>query len=113
MSLRNETPFLMLDHFNISPGAVRLLQLSRNSWAHRAALQGFPDHPHRGQATVTYMLEGCVGSMALLEDANHDAHSSFKHEDSAGHAGTIHAGGVQWMCAVRAFTLRLGLCVPS
>ncbi|KAI0030742.1 RmlC-like cupin domain-containing protein [Vararia minispora EC-137] len=65
MSLRNLTPFLMLDHFNIAPGA------------------GFPDHPHRGQATITYMLEG-----------------SSKHEDSAGHAGTIHAGGVQWMCAV-------------
>jgi hypothetical protein len=38
--LRNLTPFLMLDHFRISKGA------------------GFPDHPHRGQATVTYMLEG-------------------------------------------------------
>ena len=45
--------------------------------------QGFPDHPHRGQATVTYMLEG-----------------SSRHEDSAGHKGTIVAGGVQWMCAV-------------
>ena len=40
MVLRNLTPFLMLDHFRISKGA------------------GFPDHPHRGQATVTYMLEG-------------------------------------------------------
>lgn len=45
--------------------------------------QGFPDHPHRGQATVTYMLEG-----------------SSRHEDSAGHKGIIVAGGVQWMCAV-------------
>lgn len=62
--LRNLTPFLMLDHFRIGKGA------------------GFPDHPHRGQATVTYMLEG-VG----------------QHEDSAGHAGTIETGGVQWMCA--------------
>lgn len=26
--------------------------------------------------------------------------SSSRHEDSAGHAGTIEAGGVQWMCAV-------------
>jgi len=34
--------------------------------------QGFPDHPHRGQATVTYMLEG-----------------TSRHEDSAGHKGTI------------------------
>ncbi|RDB21317.1 Pirin-like protein 2 [Hypsizygus marmoreus] len=64
MTLRNLTPFLMLDHFHVSKGA------------------GFPDHPHRGQATVTYMLEG-----------------SSRHEDSAGHKGTIEAGGVQWMCA--------------
>ena len=40
MVLRNLTPFLMLDHFLINKGA------------------GFPDHPHRGQATVTYMLKG-------------------------------------------------------
>jgi len=64
MNLKNLTPFLMLDHFHVSQGA------------------GFPDHPHRGQATVTYMLEG-----------------SSRHEDSAGHKGTIHTGGVQWMCA--------------
>jgi len=66
MNLRNLTPFLMLDHFHVSKGA------------------GFPDHPHRGQATVTYMLEG-----------------SSRHEDSAGHKGTIEMGGVQWMCAGR------------
>jgi len=64
MVLRNLTPFLMLDHFRISKGA------------------GFPDHPHRGQATVTYILEG-----------------SSRHEDSAGHRGTIEPGGVQWMTA--------------
>jgi redox-sensitive bicupin YhaK (pirin superfamily) len=46
------------------------------------ALQGFPDHPHRGQATVTYMIEG-----------------ESQHEDSEGHKGTIVAGGVQWMVA--------------
>ena len=39
-ALRNLTPFLMLDHFHINKGA------------------GFPDHPHRGQTTVTYMIEG-------------------------------------------------------
>jgi len=66
MNLRNLTPFLMLDHFHVRKGA------------------GFPDHPHRGQATVTYMLEG-----------------SSRHEDSAGHKGTIYTGGVQWMCAGR------------
>ncbi|KAF8741019.1 hypothetical protein AX14_006220 [Amanita brunnescens Koide BX004] len=66
MTLKNLSPFLMLDHFHVSEGA------------------GFPDHPHRGQATVTYMLEG-----------------SSNHEDSAGHKGTIEAGGVQWMCAGR------------
>ncbi|KAF8636456.1 hypothetical protein AX17_003272 [Amanita inopinata Kibby_2008] len=66
MTLRNLSPFLMLDHFHVRQGA------------------GFPDHPHRGQATVTYMLEG-----------------TSKHEDSAGHKGTIETGGVQWMCAGR------------
>lgn len=65
MKLRNLSPFLMLDHFHVSQG-------------------GFPDHPHRGQATVTYMLEGASA-----------------HEDSAGHKGVIEAGGVQWMCAGR------------
>jgi len=43
---------------------------------------GAPDHPHRGFETVTYMIEG-----------------AFEHEDSAGHRGTIKAGGVQWMTA--------------
>lgn len=46
--------------------------------------QGFPDHPHRGQATITYMLEGAS-----------------RHEDSEGHKGIIEAGGVQWMTAGR------------
>ncbi|KAG7106228.1 Pirin like protein [Verticillium longisporum] len=40
--LRNLSPFLMLDHFSIKPGA------------------GFPDHPHRGQETITYLLQGGV-----------------------------------------------------
>jgi len=57
-------PFLMLDHFTATPGS------------------GFPDHPHRGQATVTYMLDG-----------------AFQHEDSEGHKGTINAGDLQWMIA--------------
>jgi len=45
-------------------------------------LAGFPWHPHRGIETVTYMLEGTV-----------------EHGDSMGHAGTVDAGGVQWMTA--------------
>lgn len=40
--LRNLTPFLMLDHFTIPPGA------------------GFSDHGHRGMTTVTYVLSGGV-----------------------------------------------------
>lgn len=64
--LRNFSPFLMLDHFTIKPGA------------------GFPDHPHRGQETITYLLEGAVD-----------------HEDFAGNAGTIEAGDLQFMTAGR------------
>lgn len=45
-------------------------------------LAGFPWHPHRGMETVTYMLEGAI-----------------EHADSMGHAGTVGAGGVQWMTA--------------
>jgi len=56
----------MLDHFTIHPGA------------------GFPDHPHRGQETITYLLSGAVD-----------------HEDFTGNAGTIHAGDLQFMTAGR------------
>jgi len=45
---------------------------------------GAPDHPHRGFETVTYMLEG-----------------EFEHHDSAGHAGRLQPGDVQWMTAGR------------
>jgi redox-sensitive bicupin YhaK (pirin superfamily) len=45
---------------------------------------GAPDHPHRGFETVTYMLEG-----------------EFEHRDSAGHAGRLQPGDVQWMTAGR------------
>lgn len=64
--LKNFSPFLMLDHFSVSPGA------------------GFPDHPHRGQETITYLLEGAVD-----------------HEDFAGNSGTIYAGDLQFMTAGR------------
>ncbi|KAI1266198.1 RmlC-like cupin domain-containing protein [Xylariaceae sp. FL1019] len=64
--LRNFSPFLMLDHFSIRPPA------------------GFPDHPHRGQETITYLLNGAV-----------------EHEDFAGNAGKIEAGDLQFMTAGR------------
>lgn len=47
-------------------------------------IAGFPDHPHRGFETVTYMLEGRM-----------------RHRDSAGHEGLLGPGGVQWMTAGR------------
>jgi len=45
---------------------------------------GFPDHPHRGFETVTYMIAGRM-----------------RHKDSAGHEGLLQNGGVQWMTAGR------------
>ena len=42
--LQTLDPFLMLDHFDSADAAD--------------CLAGFPDHPHRGFETVTYMLEG-------------------------------------------------------
>ncbi|MBI3074454.1 MAG: pirin family protein [Deltaproteobacteria bacterium] len=44
--------------------------------------KGAPDHPHRGFETVTYLLAG-----------------RFEHRDSAGHAGSLGPGDVQWMTA--------------
>jgi len=67
--LRDFDPFLLLDE--MGP-----LELPAN------AAKGFPDHPHRGFETVTYMLSG-----------------RFEHRDSYGHAGKIEAGDVQWMTA--------------
>ncbi|GAM84175.1 hypothetical protein ANO11243_021680 [Dothideomycetidae sp. 11243] len=60
------TPFLLFDHFSIGPGA------------------GFPDHPHRGQETITYILSGAV-----------------EHEDFTGQRGVINAGDLQFMTAGR------------
>ncbi len=45
---------------------------------------GFPDHPHRGFETVTYLLAGRM-----------------RHWDNAGHEGVIEPGDVQWMTAGR------------
>lgn len=65
-SMRNFSPFLMLDHFNIDPAA------------------GFPDHPHRGQETITYITQGQVA-----------------HEDFTGSAGVLGPGDLQFMTAGR------------
>jgi len=65
--LRNFDPFLMLDEFKVGKPA------------------GFPDHPHRGFETVTYMLPETKGV--------------FCHEDFEGHKGTIRGGDLQWMTA--------------
>ncbi len=63
-------PFLLLDEFGSEDGADYI--------------GGFPDHPHRGFETVTYMLDGLM-----------------RHEDSTGTGGTLTPGGVQWMTAGR------------
>ena len=63
-------PFLMLDHFD-SPEA-------------QDYIAGFPDHPHRGFETVTYMLDGRL-----------------RHKDNHGHQGVVESGGIQWMTAGR------------
>jgi redox-sensitive bicupin YhaK (pirin superfamily) len=45
---------------------------------------GFPDHPHRGFETVTYMLAGLM-----------------RHFDNRGNSGLLEPGGAQWMTAGR------------
>jgi len=67
-ALRNLDPFLMLDHFG-----------SDNPDEYIA---GFPEHPHRGFITFTYMLDGHM-----------------EHRDSMGNRGDLKAGGIQWMKA--------------
>ena len=64
--LRNLDPFLLLDEFqgNANDGS------------------GFPDHPHRGFETVSYLLEG-----------------KFVHEDFTGRKGEMGPGDLQWMTA--------------
>lgn len=67
---RRLDPFLMLDAFGSDkPGDY---------------IAGFPEHPHRGFETITYMLQG-----------------KMRHRDSAGNEGVITDGGVQWMTAGR------------
>ena len=63
-------PFLLLDEFRSEDGADYI--------------GGFPDHPHRGFETVTYMLAGRM-----------------RHGDNHGHSGLLGPGSVQWMTAGR------------
>lgn len=67
-ALRNLDPFLMLDHFG--------------SDQPDEYIAGFPDHPHRGFNTFTYMLDGHM-----------------LHQDSMGNRGDLRSGGAQWMKA--------------
>ncbi|QLL35080.1 hypothetical protein HG536_0H04560 [Torulaspora globosa] len=67
MQMRRFSPFLMLDHFTVSPPA------------------GFPDHPHHGQETITYVLGGMIA-----------------HEDFSGAKGILSPGDLQFMTAGKA-----------
>ena len=67
-ALKNLDPFLMLDHFGSDDPDEYIA--------------GFPDHPHRGFNTFTYMLDGHM-----------------LHQDSMGNRGDLVAGGAQWMKA--------------
>ena len=66
-------PFLMLDAFG--------------SDKPDEYIAGFPNHPHRGFETVTYMIAGRM-----------------RHKDSAGNEGLLQNGGVQWMTAGHGLT---------
>ena len=61
--LRHLDPFLMLDHFGSD---------DPNQY-----IAGFPDHPHRGFITLTYMIDGHM-----------------QHEDSMGNRGDLHPGDI-------------------
>mgnify|MGYP000094091178 CR=1 FL=1 len=63
-------PFLLLDEFRSDDAGDYIA--------------GFPDHPHRGFETVTYMLAGRMG-----------------HKDNQGNSGLLKPGGAQWMTAGR------------
>jgi len=67
--LMNLDPFLLLDEMDIAADAKDA---------------GFPEHPHRGFETVTYMLSG-----------------KMRHGDRVGNAGVIGPGDAQWMTAGR------------
>jgi redox-sensitive bicupin YhaK (pirin superfamily) len=67
---RRLDPFLMLDAFGTDDP--------------KDYIAGFPNHPHRGFETVTYMIAGRM-----------------RHRDNAGHEGLLTNGSVQWMTAGR------------
>lgn len=69
-ALQTYDPFLLLDEIAADDAADYI--------------GGFPEHPHRGFETVTYMLEG-----------------SMQHRDHLGNEGLLESGGVQWMTAGR------------
>ncbi|MBK7977470.1 MAG: pirin family protein [Deltaproteobacteria bacterium] len=69
-ALADVDPFLMLDEFRSDDASDYIA--------------GFPDHPHRGFETVTYMLEGRM-----------------RHHDNQGNSGLLGPGSVQWMTAGR------------
>ena len=69
-SLPEPDPFLLLDQFGSDSAADYIA--------------GFPEHPHRGFETVTYMLEGRM-----------------RHRDNQGNEGLLVSGSVQWMTAGR------------
>lgn len=62
--MRRFTPFLMLDDFTVAPP------------------NGFPDHPHHGQETITYVTDGMIA-----------------HEDITGSKGVLLKGDLQFMTA--------------
>jgi hypothetical protein len=64
-------PFLLFDHFAFNDPI-------------EGPIVGFPQHPHRGIETVTYMLEGNV-----------------RHRDSLGNTGLLGPGDIQWMTSGR------------
>jgi redox-sensitive bicupin YhaK (pirin superfamily) len=63
-------PFLLLDEFRSDSAGDYIA--------------GFPEHPHRGFETVTYMLAGHM-----------------QHQDNHGNRGDLTPGSVQWMTAGR------------
>jgi quercetin 2,3-dioxygenase len=63
-------PFLLLDEIRSEEGGDYVA--------------GFPDHPHRGFETVTYVLAGRM-----------------RHADNSGNSGLLTPGSVQWMTAGR------------